>query len=315
MANFLLRVTGFLSIPVVLILLIIAAIDTIDRKVAERRARSMHFTNVFMGDSHISFAVDVRSLEGSINMAKPGEKTGYSYHKLRSLLESGSSIQNVYLGFAYHNIAESNNTYLEKIGTGIIATDYFYLHTWPEKMGFMFTWAIHSPSHFRVVISKGLDNIIRDVRTYDGEFIKKQIVSSATRKKMDERILKTFLSSGMGDGFAYRNMEYLAQIHKLCKSKGVRLILVNTPIHPYFRSKIPGRYVQRYDRLIDSLRLEVMDLSRLFHDDTLFTADGYHVSYEGARITTRHIGERLKLMKAVHQQQTNDKATDSVAIR
>lgn len=315
MRNFLLKVTGFLSLPALAILLTIAGIDALNRKAMEGRAREMNHANVFMGDSHISLAVDHRTMEGSINIARPAELVGHSYHKLRALLESGSRIQNVYLGFGYHNIAEGHNSTIVNLGNGTIMTDYFYLHNWWEKAGMLLSWALTEPSQFRTLITKGYRSITTRGKNLDGGFQNTDSEITATKAGMDKRILTQFFDDRSEDGIADKNLEYLARIKELCESYGVGLILVNTPIHPYYRSKVPARFVQRYDRLTDSLQIEVMDLSRLFHDDKLFAYDGDHVSNQGAMITTRHIAERMKLLKPGHQVKNDDKDQHAIVIR
>lgn len=69
-------------------------------------------TEVFLGDSHVRYAVYNNLLSHSINLANSSESIYFSYYKLKQLLKANQSIETVYLGFSYHNISDYYDQYI-----------------------------------------------------------------------------------------------------------------------------------------------------------------------------------------------------------
>jgi lysophospholipase L1-like esterase len=91
--------------------------------------------------------------------------------------------------------------------------------------------------------------------------------------------------------FSSTNILYLNKIISLCKEKQVALILVNTPLHPYYLSAVPEKFKSRYHTIIQQSGLPYIDFSEYQFSDSMFMPDGDHVSARGAAVVTNMIKE------------------------
>lgn len=289
MKTFLLKAIVFLSTGAAGMVLVIAVLDHLNGKLVQRKARDIRHPIVFLGDSHIALAVNDEMMDGTINIARSAEPIGYTYEKLKILLESNTGIETVFLGFGYHNIAEGFNDFLSTRKS--ISNNYFYLLSLEEKLKVTLSWGRHSANHLKHVINLGYNNIRRQKSPYKGGYSNPFRETTARKKDMDNRIKLQFTEKKDGRTLSRSSIEYLARIRDLCRRQGVRLTLLNTPLHPYYLGKIPEKYMVGYRQITDSLGMDVMDLTRLFDEDHMFVADGDHVSTEGALATSRHIME------------------------
>lgn len=104
---------------------------------------------------------------------------------------------------------------------------------------------------------------------------------------MDKRIAFQFYKNGKLNGFSEINLHYLLEIIKLCKEHKIELILLNTPLHPYYKGQIPAVYIDKYNEIIGMNKLQVVDFKGVEFDDSCFVPDGDHVSEKGAYIASK----------------------------
>ena len=76
------------------------------------------------------------------------------------------------------------------------------------------------------------------------------------------------------------------EIIALCKSNNKELIIFNTPLHPYYRSKLPAEYINKFNSITETYDLKVIDLSSLSLEDDCYIPDGDHVSEKGSLLVT-----------------------------
>ncbi len=86
------------------------------------------------------------------------------------------------------------------------------------------------------------------------------------------------------------NLDYLEGLY-LCKTKKVELIFLTTPLHSYFRDKVPDVYRHKYAEIIKSEKIKLIDLSTLTLTDDCFIPDGVHVSQKGSVVTSKQISD------------------------
>jgi hypothetical protein len=112
---------------------------------------------------------------------------------------------------------------------------------------------------------------------------------------MDKRINFQYFADGCLNEFSFINMAYFEKIVNLCKDYNVEIILLNAPLHPYYKKMIPAEYESKYSELINCYKLAVIDFSSICNDDCCFTPDGDHVSLKGAMEVTEEIRKLIKI--------------------
>ena len=70
--------------------------------------------------------------------------------------------------------------------------------------------------------------------------------------------------------------------------------MLNAPLHSYYKSKIPIKFIKKYDDFIDVNHLKTMDLTGLVLNDSCYIPDGDHVSKKGSLITSQYIATHYK---------------------
>jgi hypothetical protein len=106
---------------------------------------------------------------------------------------------------------------------------------------------------------------------------------------MDKRAIQQYYIHDTLRGFSEINITYLQKIIELCKNENVELVVLNTPLHPYYKNKIPKKFIDKYNELIINNSLKQIDFSGLDLSDSCFIPDGDHVSERGATITSNYL--------------------------
>lgn len=242
--------------------------------------------NVFMGDSHVRYAVNDSLIKLGLNLANSSESTYFSYFKLKRLLQLNPNIKTVYLGFSYHNISAYYDQYT--YGRYSVAPNYFFLLNITEQLKVM-KWSFKRLFPFLLNTLKFGTKNWMNKNTFQGGFDNPFTNVSASETTMNERLDFQYYSDGMLYSFSHLNLTYFNNIITLCNKKNVKLIILNTPLHNYYLTKVPAKFVNKYDSLITSKGIEVMDLSQTELADHFFQPDGDLVSREGAKETTKNI--------------------------
>jgi len=201
---------------------------------------------------------------------------------LKKLLEENKQIKKVFLGAGYHNLSNYYDDFIDGEYSLSVSPKYFYLLPFEEQMNLM-RWNYSNLSiflkkvftlSFRYLLNKNFD-----YGGYKNDFIR----VSANQKSMDKRLNYQFYKDGKLNQFSETNLKYLNMIVNLCLQYKVELILLNTPLHPYFRNKIPGAYVMKFKEIVDSNKFKLMDFEQIKFNDNCFIPDGDHLSGEGVK--------------------------------
>jgi len=84
---------------------------------------------------------------------------------------------------------------------------------------------------------------------------------------------------------------FFNKIIDLCNKNKVKLITLNTPLHSYYKSKIPSEYLNKYNEIIRQDRIVTINFDELVLDDSCFIPDGDHVSVKGALQTSNYFNK------------------------
>jgi len=116
----------------------------------------------------------------------------------------------------------------------------------------------------------------------------------AKKESIDKRLKFQFYNNGNLNNYSSINLSYLKKIIVLCKAEKIELVLLNTPLHSYYKNNVPNEYINKYNEFINLYNLEVIDFSGLHLMDDCFVPDGDHVSKKGSIITSKEIFKILK---------------------
>jgi hypothetical protein len=286
-----LKIVYFISIALAVVVISFFAFNYTNNKALKNFKVKPNVTSLFVGDSHIKLAVNDSIVQNSANIALTSESYYFSYLKLNEILNTNPSIKKVYIGFGYQNLSSYFDDYIFGMYSKDVSSRYFFIMPFSEKVQFAKYNKPNALLYFRYVFTNGLKNSVTKNKTFIGcyENIFKNI--SARTASMDNRIAHQYYNHGVLYKPSEFNTLYLTKVVELCRKKNVRLIMLNTPVHPYYRTKIPAEYIALYNKIVQEQHLEVLDLSNLLTEDSCFVPDGDHVSEKGALLVSKHINQ------------------------
>jgi len=276
-----------------LVLLIALSLQLSKGTVFSKKLDSDKREFLFLGDSHIEKAINDSILNSSYNVGQSSESIYFSYFKLRKMLQTTHCIKNVYLGFSYHSLSDYYSKFVDGEYSNAISSKYFYLLPFSEKLYLLNANRRDIVSYIKTITEKGVMDFMADQHTYLGGYDNSYVSSKAQKNFMDKRITLQYYTNGQLDSFDAKNLEYLKKIQELCKQSNVNLVLLNTPLHKYYKSKVPDAFIEKYNQTIHDMDIQVLDLSEMPLDDSCFIPDGDHLSQQGAALTTKYIASQL----------------------
>jgi hypothetical protein len=257
--------------------------------------------SIFVGDSHIVNAIDESTLQGCVNIGKRAEPNYFSYYRLRKVLESNDAIKNVYLGFSYHSVASYYDRFIVGENSPEISSQYFLIMPNEEKVNLIMKNKDNLFSYLQLVWRYGFQDLAAGRPSFKKakRLLKKNSAFAsmkgtfASKKVMLQRITNLFYNGQELCGFSEDNITYLNKIIALCDEHGVALSLINTPLHPYYRSQVPEKFVMKYNEVVNASKVRVLDLNGFFTSDKYFKPDGDHMNGAGAVLFSEYLNTIL----------------------
>ncbi len=288
MKKFLRQVFIFFAIPFGVLILLLFLLNYINNKAMTDYKTDTGVQSLFMGDSHIECAINTALLPDAANLSQSSESLLFTYFKLKYILQNNPSVKKVYLGFSYHNIS----TYADEFTYGQYAYDvtsrYFFILPVEQKKEIIQHNPKQLPKFLGKLLINGFNTVIEKKENYSflGRYKNEYKNIEASKKSMDYRISQQFYEDGKQRGFSAVNIVYLNKIILLCREKNIELELLKTPLHSYYKSKVPLEFIEKYDSLNNLNKLKLIDLSNLILNDSCYLPNGDHVSQRGALLTT-----------------------------
>ncbi len=288
MKLFLKRTSIFLLVLLLLFVTAFGVMDYLVNKEFDRYRVNPNITTVFMGDSHPQCAVNDALIPNVRNFSQAAEASYYTYFKMRVLLQNNPSIKKVYLGLGYHNISTHYDHYIYGTHAKDIAARYFFILPLKEKLSILAKNPIDAVELLENAWNNGLKN--RKLENADNTILghyENFFVNVAARKSsIDKRLKLQFTESGRLRDFSELNISYFEKMVALCRAKNVALIVINTPTHPYYKSRVPAKFRARYDEILTQNKLDLFSFDALTLNDSAYVPDGDHISAKGAAYTT-----------------------------
>jgi hypothetical protein len=281
------RLALFLIVPIVLaVALYFAMTLAINHKL---RDQLHEIKIVFVGDSRVQMAIDNRMVPLSLNISREAESLNYSMLKIRQVLAKSPTVKKVYLGLSYSTLTTCNETFIDGPFSTAIQARYFFVMTpedqlkmFRENQGNVFSLTSSiATDGFKYLFDSNYEH------TYFGNFNNDYHHTTLNVNSADIKLRSQFYEDGKLRGYSQANLRYLDEIIALCKSKNVKLVILGTPLHPYYKSHVPKEFRDGFDAIIIKKQLPFADLSDLISNDSLFASDGQHITRDAVAQTTK----------------------------
>ncbi len=268
---------------------------------------------LIIGDSHSACSIDPAIFPRSGNIAEPSENYLYTYYKLRHFLRHNPDIEQVILSFSFHNCARVfGERYLFSPGyTGDSFPKYYMLLDREARRvlrsgtgSYLVSWLKFdlglpveiSRSSFVVKGGLGLP-LRREDFPFSGGFY-----PSSRSQVTEEDIRQTLDRHYFGEGEEYAGVsplmiDYLHRIAALCRERGIRLYLFNSPLWPEYRRRLPLAVVEDFERIREGLQREYPEAIYLDYVDfpleQEYFGDVTHLNARGAERLSRVLAEGM----------------------
>lgn len=287
MKPFLKKLFLFLIGPFVLCVLIYLFFNYVVHQELKSYRDKSDLKTLFIGDSHIQMTINDHLLSHSINLARDSEGFKFSLLKIKTILKVNPSIDKIYLGLSYHNLSSNYDDFIYGKYAYQISSRYFFLLTSPEKAKILKENSGNLFPFLFWVFKSGLKTCLKSRNYfYLGYYHNSFASTSVMKSSVDKRIAFQYFDNGKVAGFSNVNINHLKEIIQFCKAKKVQLIFLSTPLHPYYKSKIPEKFKEKYAEIINQNHLKVINFSNLVLTDSCYIPDGDHVSEVGATLVT-----------------------------
>ena len=251
---------------------------------------------IYLGDSHIQNAVNDRLIPKSMNLGKDSESFYFTYFKLKMLLANNSSIKHIYLGLSHNSLSNYYDRFISGDYSSIIGPRYFHILPKAEKFKIIFWNRSNLLILLRGIIEEGLEMVYyKNKPSIMYGFTNPFEGTKAVKSSMDKRILFQYYKNEELNPFSEINIRYLEKIINLCKTKGIALTALNSPVHDYYFNLVPLIYKRKFDEIVRENDLKFIDLSNLNLNDECFIPDGDHVSFSGSIKTS------VELLKIINK--------------
>ncbi|GAA0873611.1 hypothetical protein GCM10009118_00190 [Wandonia haliotis] len=292
MRRFLKKTLFFLLLPVLILTVAYSLFAYYVNNTSTAYYLEPNVSTIYIGDSHIQKAINDNIIPNSINLGQPSESLYFSYFKLRMFLQHNPSIKQVYLGVGYHNISEYYDQFIYGDLSASVTPKYFHLLPASKQAKLLFLSGKNITPFMKSIINEGVKIIYPDTNglnfkgKYQNLYVKK---TKAVDSSMNKRIQHQYYDNNRLYPFSELNLYYLDQIKKLCESKNVKLTALNTPLHDYYKNKIPKVYQEKLLEILSKSKIDYLDLSELKLNENCYIPDGDHVSELGAKIVSIYL--------------------------
>jgi hypothetical protein len=228
---------------------------------------------IFLGDSRINNAFNDIN-----NYGLSSESPVFTFYKLKEIHRS-TKLNKVFLAFNEHSIAKYYDGYT--VNAQIVER---YLEYLPSTYFYSNFYKMNYP---RMIVDRLKNLNVKKTTILGGYEV------PPTNKFFNINDCNNELNIQYEDGlFSENNIQYFDSIKNYCSLNNIDLVIIKTPIHKYYKSNIPEKFVEKYNSLTrgDSI-LNFEDSLGL---DKFFLPDGTHLSPEGSKLFTEMLEAKLK---------------------
>jgi len=282
MKRFIKKTSIFLiSFTIVLILLFCMI------KIANRPHRlPKNINTIIIGDSHPKCALDAKLLTNTANLSMDREPYMGSYYKIQKITKDNPQINNIVLGFSYHNFSSYYDDFVLGDDSKVFTDRYIQLMSFSDYIRLL----INRP--------KALKSLSCVLNPFKERYLKAIVYDSTgvqgfKRDSMKKRLALQFKGKANTGLISDIQTEYFNKTVKYCKDKKIRLILVNTPLHEEYAKQLPGELKKFFNEKLAKSGLDYIDMNEIEYDDRMYMPDGDHININGLKRGTEFFKEKL----------------------
>jgi hypothetical protein len=256
---------------------------------------------IILGHSHPQTAFNDSLIPQFLNLAESGESYFYTYFKAKKVLEQNAQIKTVFIEFSNNQMSSNKNEW--------IWGDVFLTYRYPSFSPFM-GWAdqkllfLNNSSGFLKAVTMATQKNINRLWKRDLNYKEKIGGYNYLKLAKVDSLLKHLpipikLSKNKAP-LSIENLNYLDKLIDFCKSKGVRVFLIRSPVHTLY----PGlnnelafkkRLAEKYPTT------EFLDFAKFPLNNEEF-ADLEHLNYKGANVFSNWFNAIIEDGLLLHQE-------------
>lgn len=281
MKRFLTKIFVFLSFPI----LYFGINMCVNAYVYHHRALPVRKNNVLIaGDSHLQKSVNPDYFASAQNISQLGEPYVLTFWKLKQIFKSAVP-DTLLLGFAPHNISAFNDL---KFSNDSWSNEMFSRSYPIEEFKTISTIVpVDYKTFYKVLWKQTAFYPKKNHGNYIGKYVNRKTSNVSDYKSAAER---HYYEKGMELGISRLSIEYLDSIVMLCRSRNIKLVLVNSPVHQKYSELIPADIRKEYMQLENKYRADrvlIFRASDIYADSLFLNAD--HLNEYGAKRFTNEL--------------------------
>tara|TARA_R110000868_G_scaffold193350_1_gene438177 strand:- start:4836 stop:5714 length:879 start_codon:yes stop_codon:yes gene_type:complete len=184
-----------------------------------------------LGNSHPECAINDKILPDVYNLAQSGSGYFYDYLKAKEIIKNNPQIDTLIVGYSYGDIAKNMDSWIigkDKLKFKI--RNFFFLFELEDYILLLKANPIEVLVNTPQTIFYNL-KMKREGYKYLGGF--KRLDESKLRQA--KKLIDTF-KPDTSQGYSQYQINYLLKLYEICNKGDIKLILLNTPIHPLLDS-------------------------------------------------------------------------------
>lgn len=272
------------SIAILVIVSLILLSHTITRQFFDYKIAN-NKNILVVGNSHLEYSLDDAIIPQTFNIAQSGSGYFYSYLKIREIANRNQQIDTVILGYSYEDFSNYRVNWFSGDETiKFKMRDHFFLFTSKDYFELF-------NSNPRSVISNTPQVTIHSLKVllkgypYLGGYV------HSDRNKLKESFKKyvpDYYINSTNKIPKYQDI-YLLKIYDYCKDHNLKLILLNSPVHPVMDKDLEANKNLYCDFAAKNMPdATLINYSNYFKKDIYFS-DISHLNDLGAKIFSKHL--------------------------
>jgi hypothetical protein len=299
MRLFIISITVFLGIIIIPFLILVSYVLYANSRLADNYRIGSKISSIVIGDSHTQKAINEIYWPEAINLSQSSECFPYTYIKLKTLFKNNPTIKTVFLGCGYNSFSSYYNEFIFGKYSAEVSSRYFFIMPFSMKMQYLDYNRIQLGQYIRKIIENGISNLHVAPSGYSflGCYETYSTNVKLTNRTIKKRTDTHYYTNNVPDDFSDLNILYFHKIIDLCLKHKIRIIILDTPMHKFYTDQVPVKFKKKFDYVMTSSKLQVINFKNLRLPDSCFLPDGDHVTNDGARLSTLFLVDYLKMQK------------------